>query len=278
MIYKFITNSAEVARYAIDSGVQRIFVDGEQLGKADRQGHLDTHKAIHKPEDAHAIKTQVPEAEVMYRCNPVHNEFEAELASVLAGPVDRIMLPMFTTAGEVHRCAQLAAGRTKVTLLLETPQALTRIDDILKVCHDYESIDEIHIGLNDLHLAMGLNFMFELLTGGIVEYAIKRIRNEPAIRYGFGGVAQVGEGAVPAEVILGEHVRLGSEMVILSRTFHHRANSIKELQSRIDLPDALEKLNQQVSFWKQVNADKIEENRKRLHQLVSKVVLQNVNT
>ena len=39
------------------------------------------------------------------------------------------------------------------------------------------------------------------------------------ISYGFGGVARVGTGTLPAECILGEHYRLGSERVILSRAF-----------------------------------------------------------
>ena len=33
--------------------------------------------------------------------------------------------------------------------------------------------DEIHIGLNDLHLSYGLTFMFELLSNGLVEMLCK---------------------------------------------------------------------------------------------------------
>ena len=36
---------------------------------------------------------------------------------------------------------------------------------------------------------------------------------------GFGGIARIGEGMLPSDNILGEHVRLGSSSVILSRTF-----------------------------------------------------------
>lgn len=37
--------------------------------------------------------------------------------------------------------------------------------------------------------------------------------------FGFGGIARIGEGDLPSDNILGEHVRLGSSSVILSRTF-----------------------------------------------------------
>ena len=38
-------------------------------------------------------------------------------------------------------------------------------------------------------------------------------------KFGFGGIARIGEGDLPSDNILGEHVRLGSQSVILSRTF-----------------------------------------------------------
>ena len=44
----------------------------------------------------------------------------------------------------------------KTCLLLETPEAVEIIDDIL----DIDGIDEIHIGLNDLHLGYKMKFMF----------------------------------------------------------------------------------------------------------------------
>ena len=60
--------------------------------------------------------------------------------------------------------------------------------------------------------------MFECLSSGLVEYMAKKI-SKKGIKYGFGGIARMGEGELPAEKILKEHARLGSQMVILSRTF-----------------------------------------------------------
>ena len=39
------------------------------------------------------------------------------------------------------------------------------------------------------------------------------------IPYGFGGIATLDGGLLPAKIILGEHYRLKSRMVILSRSF-----------------------------------------------------------
>ena len=81
-----------------------------------------------------------------------------------------------------------------------------------------KGIDEIHIGLNDLHLSLGLNFMFELLSGGIIDYIIKKIKPYD-IKYGFGGIVPLDKGLISGEMILKEHVKLDSSLVILSRPF-----------------------------------------------------------
>ena len=60
--------------------------------------------------------------------------------------------------------------------------------------------------------------MFELLADGTVESLCLKFK-KAGIPYGFGGVASIGTGKLPAEAILKEHYRLGSSMVILSRTF-----------------------------------------------------------
>jgi hypothetical protein len=69
-----------------------------------------------------------------------------------------------------------------------------------------------------VHLAYKMHFMFELLADGAVEKLCNKIA-EKGIPYGFGGIARVGELIPPAESIIAEHYRLGSTMVILSRSF-----------------------------------------------------------
>ncbi len=101
-------------------------------------------------------------------------------------------------------------GRAKTVLLFETPEAVRAADEILRL----EGIDECYIGLNDLHLGYHQKFLFQPLADGTVEMLCRRFQaaGKP---YGFGGVARVGVGALPAERILAEHVRLGSSTVIL---------------------------------------------------------------
>ncbi len=210
----YITNKPEVAVLAEASGVDRIFVDLEFLGKEERQGHLDTVISRHTLADVSTIKNVLKSAQLLVRVDPIHPQSAQQIDEVIARGADIVMLPMFTTKTEVERFVSYVGGRAKVMLLLETPQAVARIDDILSV----PGIDEIHIGLNDLHLGMKLSFMFELISGGIVEYIISKIK-PTGIPYGFGGVARIGYGMLPAERIICEHYRMGSSMTILSRSF-----------------------------------------------------------
>ena len=55
----YITKDPEVARIAEEAGVERIFVDMEYIGKADRQRGMDTVQSHHTVEDVRAVKKVV---------------------------------------------------------------------------------------------------------------------------------------------------------------------------------------------------------------------------
>lgn len=224
----YITNNPVTARIAQEAGVDRIWVDMEYIGKDQRQGGMDTVKNHHTVDDVKRIRPVVTAAELMVRVNPIHeatdaySDSAAEIDAVIEAGADVIMLPMFRTAEEVRKFVSCVDGRAKVQLLVETAEAVENIDAIL----DVPGIDEIHIGLNDLHLAYRMDFMFELLCGDIIRKLCEKIRAK-GIKYGFGGIARVGFGMLPAELIIAEHYHLGSTAAILSRGFCD-ANLVKD--------------------------------------------------
>ncbi len=220
----YITNKENVARIAEDSGVDWIFIDLEINGKEERQGHLDTVISRHHIEDVRKIKNVLTKAELLVRVNPIYEDSKCEIDKVIEDGADIVMLPFFKTKEEVAEFSNHVCGRAKTMLLLETPEAAESIDDILSV----DGIDYVHIGLNDLHLGYGMKFMFELLADGTVEKLCKKIRNR-GIPYGFGGIAQLGHGELPAEYVIAEHHRIGSSMAILSRSFCN-VNKIKGIE------------------------------------------------
>ncbi len=264
MRYMIIENNINLVKFYDEVGIDRIFIDLEILGKKRRQGHLDTVISFsHSISDIAKIKPILINSKLLVRTNPIHDKIKGEIEHCIIDGADILMLPMFKTAKEVEIFIQLVNGRAKTCLLLETPEAMCRIDDILSI----GGIDEIHIGLNDLHLALKLNFMFELLTGGVVEFLTKKIK-KAGIRYGIGGVATCNGGLVKGQMVLGEHVRLGSSQVILSRSFKHIAQ-----QSRNDFVYELNELRKNLVKWQSASVDELERNKQRLKQAVDQIVL-----
>ena len=216
----YITNQPQIAQTAESSGVDRIFVDMEYIGKADRQGGLDSVKNHHTVEDVRRMKQAVESAEVLVRVNPIHeatSEYtssEQEINDVIRAGADIIMLPYITSVKQVEDFIRYVGGRVKTMPLIETPESAEAIDEILEI----DGIDEIYIGLNDLSLGYHKKFMFELLTDGTVEGLCLKCKLK-GIPYGFGGVASLGKGMLPSEYVIREHYRLGSTCAILSRSF-----------------------------------------------------------
>lgn len=225
----YITNQPRIAQIAEAAGVDRIFVDMEHLGKQERQGGMDTVQLRHTLQDVANIRSAVTKAELLVRCNPIHEPCrgycgsETEIETAIRNGADILMLPYFKTVEEVRRFLQLVDGRAKTDLLVETPEAVEAIDEILSL----PGIDEVHIGVNDLSLGYGKKFMFELLVDGTVERLCDRFRSA-GIAYGIGGIASLGRGLLPAEYLIREHYRLGSTAAILSRSFCN-ANRIADI-------------------------------------------------
>lgn len=224
----YITNNLDVALIAERYGVDRVWVDLETLGKDKRQKDLDTVKSHHTVEDIAIIKPHITKAEMLVRINTWYEGSEMEIENVIAAGADIIMLPYWKTVDEVKNFVSAVNGRCKTTLLLETKEAVDCIDEVL----ENGEFDEIHIGLNDLHLSYGMTFMFELLADGTVERLCQRFQSA-SIPYGFGGIAKLGDGLLPAEKIIMEHYRLGSTRAILSRTFcdNVKIDGIDEIDS-----------------------------------------------
>lgn len=211
----YITNDERVAAIAQKSGVDRIWIDLERRGKEERQRGLNTVKSNHVIEDISRLRSVVSSSELLVRVNPMHEHSKREIDGVIARGADVVMLPMFRTADEAFRFVDMVGGRARVLLLAETVGAENAMEDIARL----PGVDEIHIGLNDLHLERGQKFMFELLADGTVDKMCEIMRRA-GMEYGFGGIARLDEGKLPARHIIAEHYRLGSHMAILSRSFY----------------------------------------------------------
>lgn len=210
-----ITNDPALARRCDALEGIRLFVDLERLGKAERQAGRNTFISLHTLEDVGRIKSVLHRSRLMVRVNPLHAGTAVEVEDAIAQGADLLMLPMFADGATLREFARIVDGRRGIVPLVETADALHSVSDWVAT----PGLWEVFVGLNDLHISMGLKFMFEPLAMGRVD-GIAKIVKAKGLRFGFGGIARLEEGLLSGRQVLGEHVRLGSNSVILSRTFH----------------------------------------------------------
>jgi len=265
--FMLITNDPSLARHAENCGVERLFVDLERLGKQERQGHLDTLISQHSMEDVSKVKASLSQAELLVRLNPLNSNSKHEINEAVANGADLLMLPMFRSAEEVQQFVDLVDGRAGVMPLVETHDAVICIEEIVQI----RGVTEVYIGLNDLHLDMRLAFMFEPLANGMVDQLASTIK-AAGLPFGFGGIARVGEGVIPGERVLGEHLRLGSSIVILSRTFHRKSESASEFKANLSLKMELEKLMAAWEVLKMRDSAQIKADHQQLQAVVADFV------
>lgn len=261
-----LCNNAESALEAQEAGIDRVFYDMEFIGKTERQHGRNTVKSDNKLEGIPAVRKVLDKSQLLVRTNPIHAYTKMEVDKAIAYGADILMLPMVIDQHDVEQYVSYVKGRAKVCIMIETAAAMARLDKILAI----QGVDEVFVGLNDLHISMGLTFMFELLSDGLMEYISQKC-NKAGMPFGFGGIARIGEGDLLSDNILGEHVRLGSTSVILSRTFKGMVG-VDAHARPIDLKGEVEKVRIKLDSISNWTEEQHIENHKKIAESVDKVI------
>jgi hypothetical protein len=249
-----ITNDPEIALDAQEAGVSRIMVDLELTGKVERQASRNTFISKHSKEDIALVRRVLDKCPLIVRVNQWNDGSEVEIEHAIAAGADAIMLPMIQDIKHVHAFIGCIAGKAKPIPLIETIYSVEHLQQIATL----PEIEFLYIGLNDLHLELKLNFLFEPLASGILDEMAGIIR-AAGKEFGFGGIAAMGSGELPAERILAEHARLGSSCIILSSRFC-RDVAITEAEGRIErLQNALGKLQDAYNKFRERNIEQQQE-------------------
>ncbi len=215
-VLTLFTNDPELARRADKAGVNRIGIDLERIGKAARQDRAKCWISNHEIHQIEPLLEVLNNASLFARINPIHDQSEDEINSLIKAGVETLMLPMFRTAKEAACFIRYIDGRAKASLLLETAGAAERIEQIVQL----NGVDEIHIGLNDLHLDLGLRTHFELLYSDLIATLSKTVR-QAGISFGFGGIGRVSDHRlpIPSDLVYAQYPRLQADRALVSRTF-----------------------------------------------------------
>jgi citrate lyase beta subunit len=210
------TGDPELARRADAAGVDRIGVDLERLGKAERQRGLGTWISPHRQEDLDAVGAVLSDAALFARVNPLHAGSAWEVEEALARGVQVVMLPMVESAREAREFARLVDGEATVVLLVETGEAIRRLPELAAV----DGVHEVHIGINDLALSLGVRNRWLTLAGDLAVEAGATVRAEGK-RFGLGAVGRPSDRGlpVPVDLVYAQYARTGATAALLSRSF-----------------------------------------------------------
>ena len=250
-----LTNDLALAS-AADACTQRIGIDFEHIGKAERQAGYDTRLSRHGWSDLAAIARVLKRARPFARLNPLHDGTEAEIETALSCGAQVLMLPFFRGRAEVERFVALVRGRAEVMCLVETASSFVRMREILAV----SGVDELMIGLNDLRLQLGVANHFEVLASPIMDGICAAMRRDGR-PFSVGGVARAGDAGmpIPSELVYAQYPRLGATGGLMTRAF------VKDLPLA-DLPAAVATLRQRLSAWAAEDSDAWEAARAELER------------
>ena len=249
-----ITDDPALAATADGAGVNRIGIDLERLGKAERQPSQDARLSQHDWEDLSGISRCVQHADLFARINPIHPGTEAEIETALELGAKVLMLPSFRTAREAGTFVRMVRGRARVSVLLEMAPAVVRIREILGV----SGIDEVMLGLNDLHLQLGVANHFEVLASPLIDMLAAEVLRK-GLPILIGGVGRVADStmSIPTDLVYAQYPRLGATGAWLARSF---ANAVPHAGFKPEILALRQRLNQ----WAAALPDDLERAREEL--------------
>jgi hypothetical protein len=198
-------------RAAVAAGIDAILVDWENRGKQQRQSEADTEINHDTLDDLRRVRAAT-DARVICRINGYDPEITpGETAAAIEAGADELLLPMARAPEEVLRTLDLAGGRAGVGMLIETTDAVRRVEQFAAL-----PLTRVYVGLNDLAIERRTPNLFTAVADGTLE-AVRRAFSVP---FGFGGLTLPERGwPVPCRLLIGEMARLGCSFSFLRRSF-----------------------------------------------------------
>ena len=233
--YIAITNKVEDALVLDRCGIQQIMVDTEIIGKEARQLGLNTVINSHGVEDIYKIKDAGVKSKIICRINGYHQNISDEINDAINAGADTLMFPMIQSVENLKVMVDCVNKRVPVLPLIETPYSVFKLREII----DISTPAQIHFGLNDLYISLGMRNLFEVLVSPIFSEAVKYVKGKVDL-IGIGGIGDpLIEQRIKPYLLLNEYKLLGSRSVILSRSFFSQGYSENRILKSID---AIEKI------------------------------------
>ena len=205
------TVDVPLAHRAASAGVAGFVVDWEDRRQsADRNG-VDDSLGPDTADDLSRI-AGVAGARVVCRINPVGPATPCEVDRAITCGATDLLVPMVETPHDAALVVDLAAGRARVGIMIETVEACDHADELART-----PVDFVYVGLLDLAICRREGNVFRPLADGTAD----RLRDTfNGTRFGIGGVTVVDGGSpVPCRMLLAELARLRTDLAFARRSF-----------------------------------------------------------
>jgi hypothetical protein len=252
------TNQPALAAAADRAGVDRVGPDLERLGKLERQHGMSTWISDHTEAQLPSVFAALGSALRFVRCNPPHTALATEIERLIAFGAQVIMLPYFHSVDEAARFVAVVDGRARTVLLVETGSAAARVGQLCRI----EGLDEIHFGLNDLSLDLGVKNHFAVLCSTLLEEACATLV-AAGFPFAVGGIGRALDASlpIPSELVYAQYPRLGATGALVSRVF------FKDLPQEQFAPEVT-RARERLTYWSQQSTSRLREAREELQALV----------
>lgn len=246
MLLSLITNDAVKAEVADSAGVDRIFVDLERIGKPDRQHGRSLFLADHCIDDVQRVRKAIRRATVLVRVDSPRFYTRDQIDRVIDYGASVVMLPYFHSLEQAAAFVETVAGRATVSLLVETPEAVA----LLPALCSLPGVGEIHVGLNDLSLALGRPFLFDVVADGTIDHICTLLRS-CGMPFGVGGIGSLTRTDLPLnpESVLAEQVTQGATRGWLGRTFRDVSSS--------RMHEEVARIRRAIEHWLSADAEQV---------------------
>jgi 2-keto-3-deoxy-L-rhamnonate aldolase RhmA len=238
------------------SGVERIGIDIELIGKKERQPEsLKSRISHHQISDLRIITKYAKKAAPFVRLNPLHDCSRDEINMALDLGARCLMLPFFRRTSDAEQFVDLIAGRAEATLLVETGAAMMRLHELTRI----PGISEIMVGMNDLHWDLQLMNPFEVAVSDMLTCVSEQVRSA-GLGFGLGGLASPDTRGLPIcpDLLIARYAKLRVGSSWIARSFFQPplssdmfAVNLERLRERIRYwfsrsPEELHRANQQL--------------------------------
>lgn len=217
------SHDPKYASAAVAAGVDRVVVDWEWRGKAERQAGWNTQINRGTADDLRAMHAAAGDRVICRINNDADRVAECRLA--IDTGAGEVWLPMVRSIGEVEACLAGIDGRARLGVMVETREAM-RLGRALSQL----PLARAYIGLHDYYIDGGSTGLFEPIVDGTLD----RFRDDYPGPIGFAGITRPGGGnPIPQRLLLAAMARLSCAFGVARRGFLADV-PIRELGTAID--------------------------------------------